>query len=423
MNKNILILILPVLLVGCSASKTRQLNKNIVNTINRGDFENQFTGCIVFDPATQDTLFHFNSEKYFIPASNAKIYTLYTALQVLPDQIPSLKYISKNDTLYVEGTGDPSSLHPVFKDSTVIHFLAKSKNIALHLNNFLEDDYGPGWSWEDYDQYFAPARSPLPLYGNITAISKLDTFRVIPPLFRDSVIFSTSAKKRKLHQNIFYFDPLRKDTLEVPFKLNDELTKTLLEKALNKEIKLIPEMPRGPKDILHGIASDSLYKRMMHDSDNFIAEQLLLVSSSLLKDTLKGKIARDYILANQLSSLRQLPRWVDGSGLSRYNLFTPESMMEVLHKLYLELPKDRLLSLFPAGGEHGTLLDWFEGNPEPYIYAKSGSMGNTYCISGYLLTSSGKTLIFSFMNNHHRQATANLKKEMTTIFEMMRDTY
>lgn len=423
MNKNAVILILSVLLVGCSASRERKLNKNLVNKINSGSFENQFTGCIIFDPATKDTLFHFNSEKYFLPASNAKIFTLYTALEVLPNQIPSLKYISKNDTLYVEGTGDPSALHPIFKDSTVMHFLAKSKNIALHLNNFLEDNYGPGWSWEDYDQYYAPARSPLPLYGNITAISKLDTFRVIPPIFRDSILFSASVKKRKLNQNIFYFDPQRKDTLEVPFVINDKITKTLLEKALNKEIKLIPEMPKGPKEILYGIPSDSLYKKMMHESDNFIAEQLLLISSSMLKDTLKGKIARDYILANQLSSLRQSPRWVDGSGLSRYNLFTPESIMEVLYRLYLDLPKDRLFSLFPAGGKNGTLKDWFKGNPKPYIYAKSGSMGNTYCISGYLLTSSEKTLIFSFMNNHYRRPTANLKNEMTIIFEMMRDTY
>ncbi len=423
MNKTTVIFLLSAILMGCSATRERKLNKSIVNRINSGYFENQFTGCIVYDPATKDTLFQYNSKKYFLPASNTKIFTLYTALQLLPEQIPSLKYISKNDTLYVQGTGDPSSLHPILKDSSVIHFLAKSNNIALHLANFVEDDFGPGWSWEDYDQYYAPARSPLPLYGNITSISKLDTLRVTPSSFRDSIVFLASAKKRKLHQNIFYFDPSRKDTLEVPFITNDKGTKMFLENALDREISLIPEMPSGPKDILYGIPSDSLYKRMMHESDNFIAEQLLILSSSSLSDTLNGKIARDHMLANQLSSLRQPPRWVDGSGLSRYNLFTPESMAVVLQMMLADLPQDRLFRLFPAGGENGTLSDWFKGNPKPYIYAKSGSLGNTYCLSGYLLTNSGKTLIFSFMNNHHRQPSANIKKEMTTIFEMIRDTY
>ncbi|ALM07436.1 D-alanyl-D-alanine carboxypeptidase [Sediminicola sp. YIK13] len=423
MTKTTVILFFSAILIGCSATRERKLNKSVVNRINSGYFENQFTGCIVYDPVTKDTLFQYNSKKYFLPASNTKIFTLYTALQLLPQQIPSLKYISKNDTLYVEGTGDPSFLHPILKDSTVVYFLAKSKNIALHLTNFDDDDFGPGWSWEDYDQYYAPARSPLPLYGNITTISKLDTLRVTPSLFRDSIVLSASDKKRKLHQNIFYFDPSRKDTLEVPFIINTKVTKTFLEKALDREVGLISEMPSGPKDILYGIPSDSLYKRMMHESDNFIAEQLLILASSSLSDTLNGKIARDYILANQLSSLRHPPRWVDGSGLSRYNLFTPESMAVVLQKMYEDLPKERLFRLFPAGGENGTLSDWFRGNPKPYIYAKSGSMGNTYCLSGYLLTNSGKTLIFSFMNNHHKQPSASLKKEMTMIFEMMRDTY
>tara|TARA_R110002051_G_scaffold286825_1_gene349453 strand:+ start:656 stop:1927 length:1272 start_codon:yes stop_codon:yes gene_type:complete len=423
MKNKIVILLLSVLSIGCSASKQRKLQKSIVNSINSDYFKNQFTGCIVFDPTTKDTLFQYNSEKYFLPASNVKIFTLYTALQLLPGQIPSLKYISQNDTLYIEGTGDPSTLHPILQDSTIIHFLAKAKNIALHLQNFNEDRFGPGWAWEDYDEYYAPEKSPLPLYGNVTTVSSTDSLRVIPSVFSDSTVFSKNASKRKLHQNIFYFDPLRKDTLEVPYIIDDNLVRTILENVLHKDIKLIPEMPMGPKDILYGIPSDSLYKRMMHDSDNFIAEQLLLLSSSTIKDELQGKIARDHILANQLSFLRQPPRWVDGSGLSRYNLFTPESLVAVLHKIYLDLPKERLFGLFPAGGENGTLVDWFKGNPDPYIFAKSGSLGNTYCLSGYLLTKSGKTLIFSFMNNHYKQPTNSLKKEMTVIFERIRDTY
>ncbi|MEJ1223699.1 D-alanyl-D-alanine carboxypeptidase/D-alanyl-D-alanine-endopeptidase [Sediminicola sp. 1XM1-17] len=418
-----LTLLISVLLIGCSASKQRKLTKGIVNSITIGDFENQFTGFLVFDPTTKDTIISYNSDKYFLPASNVKIFTLYTALQLLPNSIPSLKYIEQGDTLYIEGTGDPTPLHPYYKDSTLLHFLAKSKAIALHPNNFKEDRLGPGWSWEDYDQYYAPERGALPLYGNVVRVIQTDRIGIVPDLFRDSVLVSAGNRNRQLHQNLFYLDRGRKDTVEVPFITDSQLTKKLLEKALNKEIGLIEAMPKGTKKVLYGLPSDSLYRRMMHHSDNFIAEQLLILSSSVLKDTLNSKIPRDHILKNQLSSLRQAPRWVDGSGLSRYNLFTPESMVVVLEKLYEDLPKERLLDLFPAGGMDGTIQDWFRGNPKPYLFAKSGSMGNTYCLSGYLRTGSGKILIFSFMNNHYRQSTNNLKKEMTAIFESIRDAY
>jgi D-alanyl-D-alanine carboxypeptidase/D-alanyl-D-alanine-endopeptidase (penicillin-binding protein 4) len=162
---------------------------------------------------------------------------------------------------------------------------------------------------------------------------------------------------------------------------------------------------------------------MMHESDNLIAEQLLLIASAVLTDTLSSTLARDYILDTYLADLPQKPRWVDGSGLSRYNLFTPASMIYVLEKLYKEVPQTRLFTLFPAGGQSGTLEDWYAGNTEPYVYAKSGTLGNTYCLSGYLKTTSGKVLLFSFMNNHFMEPTSSIKKKIGHILKSIRDTY
>jgi D-alanyl-D-alanine carboxypeptidase/D-alanyl-D-alanine-endopeptidase (penicillin-binding protein 4) len=182
-------------------------------------------------------------------------------------------------------------------------------------------------------------------------------------------------------------------------------------------------MPPGPKTTLKGIEADSLYVRLMHESDNFIAEQLLLLSALQITDTLKTKNAIDYILKTELADLPQQPRWVDGSGLSRYNLFTPKSIVYVLNKLYDEIPTERLFKIFPAGGVNGTLKNWYSNVDKPFIYAKSGSLGNNYCLSGYLLTNSGKVLIFSFMNNHFRNPSSELKQRMHLIFETIRDNY
>ena len=162
---------------------------------------------------------------------------------------------------------------------------------------------------------------------------------------------------------------------------------------------------------------------MMLVSDNFLAEQILMLVSSTLSDTLSSEKVREYILKNQLSDLKQKPRWVDGSGLSRYNLFTPTSFVQVLTKLYNEIPHERLFNLFPVGGESGTLKKYYQGKTKPYIYAKSGTVGNNYNLSGYLLTNSGKTLIFSFMNNHFKKPIPEIKKHMQSVFEYLRDNY
>ncbi|WP_373518463.1 D-alanyl-D-alanine carboxypeptidase/D-alanyl-D-alanine-endopeptidase [Pricia sp.] len=411
-----------LLLIGCSSAK-RNLQRTTQTVLGSPFYENQFTGFLILDAESNDTLYNLNSTKYFTPASNTKIFTLFTALQFLPEKIPALKYIAKNDTLYVEGTGDPSFLHPYLMDSTAFDFLRGHRNIALYLNNFEENKFGPGWSWGDYDYYYQPERSPFPLYGNVVTLHNTDVPNVSPSYFLDKVVPINYTLQRELEKNVFYFGKSRKDTIEIPFKTDSTLTRTILEDVLGKKIRVAAQMPSGVKSVLYSLPSDSLYRRMMHESDNMIAEQLLLLASSTLSDTLNGERVRDSVLNHQLSDLKQPPRWVDGSGLSRYNLFTPESIVHVLHKMYRDIPKERLFDLFPTGGVSGTLERWYPGNPKPYLHAKTGSLGNVHCVSGYLVTKSGKTLIFSFMNNHFRHPSSEVKKRMQRIFEEVRDTY
>lgn len=409
--------------VGCKTLNHSRLSKKISTQLNSRSTTNHFQGILFYDPAKKDTVYSLNSQKYFTPASNTKIITLFTSLKTLPERIPALKYIVKNDTLYMEGTGDPTLLHSYFADSSAIILAKKYDNIALYLNNFKEKRYGPGWAWEDYDLYFSPERSGLPIYGNVVTIFKNEDLKVTPSHFQDQVISIGYGVNREFYSNTFYFDNQRKDTLESPYIVDSTLTKNLLEEVLLKKVNIVQKMPDSEKQILYSVPSDSLYKRMMQVSDNFLAEQLLILSSSTLSDTLNSAKARKNILDTYLHDLKQPPRWVDGSGLSRYNLFTPVSMVFVLNKMYQEIPRDRLFNFFPIGGLTGTLKGMFNGDDHPYIYAKTGSLGNNYCLSGYLITRSGKTLIFSFMNNHFTKSNVEVKQEMQSIFEMIRDNY
>jgi D-alanyl-D-alanine carboxypeptidase/D-alanyl-D-alanine-endopeptidase (penicillin-binding protein 4) len=420
--KKVLLLSLALLCLGCAGTK-RQVVKTIDRSLAARAYENQFTGLLVIDAKTKDTVYAKNSKKYFTPASNTKIFTLYTALKALPKNVPALQYVEHNDTLYFEGTGDPSFLHPYFKDSTALTFLKKYKNLAFYPNNFLDDRFGPGWSWDDYQWYYSPERTSFPIHGNVVLINMADSLHISPPYFKDSVFTKDHTRNRNEANNIFYFDADRTDTLEVPFKTSIATTKALLEDALEQPVHLVRNFPVGTKKTLFGIASDSLYKRLMVESDNFIAEQLLYLSASVWKDTLNSQLARDHVLKTYLPDLPQQPRWVDGSGLSRYNLFTPESIVFVLQKLLEEVQRQRLFSLFPGGGASGTLSDWYGNENEIYIHAKSGSLGNNYCLSGYLETKSGKMLIFSFMNNHFRSPSSEVKMRMQVLFEHLYNHY
>lgn len=416
-------LLIFMLLQACAVQKNKATKQFIDARLHTGVVASQFSGWLVLNPATGDTIYALNSKKYFTPASNTKIFTLYAGLTLLPDSVPALKYLDQHDTLFIEGTGDPSLLHPYFNDSTALHFMRNHKNVALFANNFRDTPWGPGWAWEDYDGYFAAERSPLPLYGNVLQVHMKDSLRAVPGYFKDSIVLLSSAIQREMEHNTFFFDPRRQDTVQIPFRTSPGLLQTLLEHAGGRPVSRIKRMPEGRLQTLYSIPSDSLYKRMLQESDNFLAEQLLLLASSRLSDTLESRRAREYVLQNNLQHLSQPPVWVDGSGLSRYNLFSPESMVYVLHELYRDLGQDRLFSLFPAGGVSGTLKDWYGQEGAPYVFAKTGTLANNHCLSGYIRTRKGQVLIFSFMNNHFNLPVSEIKMRMKMVLEWLRDTY
>ena len=417
-----LILSTTLLLIGCGSAKR---SENLLKTNALLDptwEENHFVGLLVVDPVKKDTLYQINSKKYFIPASTTKIFTLYTALHLLPDRIPVLNYIKKNDSIFFEGTGDPTQLHPYFNDNTLIEFLKEQKNLVWHTNNYRGDLLGPGWAWEDYGYYYQVERGALPLYGNVVSIYQNRGLQVAPQHFKKDVIDLKYASNRELESNTFFYDASRKYTVQIPFRTDSTLTKKLLEEVVKRPIHTKASMPDGKKLTLYGVSTDSVYRKMMHESDNFLAEQLLILSSGMLFDTLDGNKTMEYMLKNELSDLKQVPRWVDGSGLSRYNLFTPESMVQVLGKLKNEVSKERLYTFFvPYGSQTSTSSKVTDNSP--YIYAKSGSFGNNYSLNGYIETKSGKLLIFSFMNNHFTKPSKEIRSQVQRVLQHIYDKY
>lgn len=420
MLKKLFILSLLILGIGLQAQSDW-----IKNHLESNFYKTQFTGFYLYDPSTKQVLEDYNGEKYFTPASNVKIFSLYSAMKTLPDSIPALRFERKGTDLYIQGLGDPTFLHPEFRSVTrIMDFLKKETGtIFLRWGKFEGSRMGLGWSWEDYEKYYSAERSELPMYGNMATIKKgKGGPSAFPLTLADSVEYQESLFSRDFYENKFYIGSRNGNSTKVPFVVKDELIRQMLSDAIGKEVFLTDKDLSKNAKTLFSLPADLVYKRMMEVSDNFLAEQILLMVSAQVSSSLSSEKAIQHVLSKYLKGIPQEPVWVDGSGLSRYNLFSPKDMVFVLEKLYNEFPKERLFNIFAVGGRTGTLKNNYGGNP-PYIYAKSGTLSNNYCLSGYLITKSGKTLIFSIMNNHYQKENWQVRQETQKLLEYVRDNY
>jgi D-alanyl-D-alanine carboxypeptidase/D-alanyl-D-alanine-endopeptidase (penicillin-binding protein 4) len=165
--------------------------------------------------------------------------------------------------------------------------------------------------------------------------------------------------------------------------------------------------PRGTFQItaMHSQPTDSLLKPMMHRSDNFFAEQSLLMVSNRLLGVMNDEKIIDTLLKTDFKDLPQKPRWADGSGLSRYNLFSPKDFIFILNKMKNEFGLDRIRNILPTGNE-GTLNNYYKAETGR-LFAKTGSLSGVIALSGFLYTRKNKLVIFSVLvNNHNSSATA-----------------
>ncbi|UOQ99340.1 D-alanyl-D-alanine carboxypeptidase [Hymenobacter sp. 5317J-9] len=101
----------------------------------------------------------YQETKYFTPASNMKLFSFYTGLHLLGDSLPSLRYFSRRDTLFFQGTGDPTLLHGDVPSRRAYSFLLnRPEKILAYCDIKCVTPFGPGWTWDDYGYYFQPER-------------------------------------------------------------------------------------------------------------------------------------------------------------------------------------------------------------------------------------------------------------------------
>jgi len=411
--------------------------KKISKEFTKSAVINQYmVGFALYNPEDKKMVYRQNADKHFTPASNTKLYTLYASLKMIPEKMPALRYIERNDSLIFWGTGDPAFLQSELKDKSAYNFLSSSnKKLFYASGRYTGNFFGAGWTWDDYNDYYQAEINDLPMLDNTVWVKGKPGggFSIIPKSFT-SCFFADSTNttgdffvKRKLNTNEFDYKvvPTKANyAQQVPFKLNTATTLNLLADTLHKSVGLIKmKMPSDAKT-LYGANRDSVLKAMLLPSDNFIAEQLLLVCGDKLSDTLSTEKTIQYVLKNYLSELPQKPRWVDGSGLSRMNLFSPDDMINVLNLIYKEINNPaRLFDMLPAGGKIGTLKNAYPKTDTPFVFGKTGSLTGVHNQSGYILTKKGKTYVYAFMNNNFVVPTATVRNEMARIVTYIHNNF
>ncbi|AZG36365.1 D-alanyl-D-alanine carboxypeptidase/D-alanyl-D-alanine-endopeptidase [Shewanella psychromarinicola] len=148
-----------------------------------------------------------------------------------------------------------------------------------------------------------------------------------------------------------------------------------------------------------------------------LLETMLLKSDNLIADSLLKKLGEDYYqapsdFAQSSQALKTIlysigidlsnANIADGSGLSRYNLLTPEHVLSVLTTLYQQPQYRFLLNLLPESGVSGTLRykRYFNKSPlKNHVFAKTGSMLGIANLAGKVNVSNGHDYLFVLFEN------------------------
>jgi len=425
----LLLLTLGVQTVQAQRYSKRQIRKDLQEL---PGFENAFIGFLLVDPGKRKPIFEQYADKYMTPGSTTKLFTIYGAMEYLPDVLPALEYIIEGDSLIFWSTGYPLTLHPDHTDSTVVNFLQQTNKKLFYWPRPTEDSrFGPGWGWDDYPYYFGAEKSVFPIYGNSVRfiLDSRNKNYSMSPEYRgfqvtvDSLYAEKPSVTRDEFWNEFKIDFASNydvDTITRAFHTSEALFTELLSKAVQKPIHRF-EMDTRPESFqtLNGVVADSLYKWTLQESDNLFAEQIMLMISGQQSDTLSTEKGIEFLKEDNpfiqfIDSATQII-WRDGSGLSRYNMFSPKAFQLLIR--WFE--QGNMKSLLPQGGTSGTLKDWYG----PYVYAKTGSLSNNHALVGFIQTDKGKMLQFVLIANHYTEPTSTIRKSMGVILEKVKKGY
>ena len=354
-----------------------KLHTDIDTVLQASLFTTASIGIKVVAVETGEIIYERNADKLHHPASTTKLFTAATALAKLGSdfQFETSIYVdAEADTqiagnIYLKGNADPV-LQPqdiVNLVDTLLETGLKSIQGDIVVDTTYLDTVreGPGWMWDD---------RPL----RISALS----IRQIEP--------EPGTRSRALACGYLLKNELIEKGIEVR---GDVIPGTIPEDAQTVAQHLSPPLA----DIL---------KSMNKASDNWIAELLFkTIGAEVMGEPgtwQKGRDAVNEFLA-EIMGEPPVHRFVDGSGLSRYNLLNAELLTQLLVHIYQDfaLMPEYLASL-PIAGVDGTLSERMQGmSAGKVLRAKTGTLSGVSTLAGYTITADDEVFAFGILISHY----------------------
>jgi len=382
----------------------RQLNRSIAK---EAVFQGAQVSVSIFDLEQKKEVVSLQSDKKILPASTIKLVPFLGALQTFGFSLPALHYKKQDGRFYFWSTGYPLLGYPSRANDDVLTFLKKQKDSLFYLPRPMTSPaLGSGWAWDDVSYAFSAKKSSFPFHGNLVQISsspESDRLRFSPPGFEQRIPYTQKQEYYELlvDYQIHQLSRTKADTLSLPFTPSDSLFVQLMQDAITTPIY------KGYKQevSLDGYKTLTttktlLYKALLHDSDNLVAESLVLMlcgTSQWELNTQQGLL----LLYQRNKTLKPQFQQVDGSGLSRYNLASPRGLQETLGTIYEMIGSREIKTLFPQANSEGTLTPYAPQHNLKFVYAKSGNLRNNHVLAGYIFTDTKKPFSFVISVNNY----------------------
>lgn len=448
--------------------------KNIEQVLQDSLLQQTRTGIKIVSLETGETLYAQNSQLLFHPASNMKLLTTGTALKRLgPDyKFKTLLYAdtaSITDStvfgnLYLKGFGNPDLST---NDLAWIAQKLKSKGI-IHIkgdlicdDTYLDDLYwGSGWMWDDVsDWYWAPI-SALSVDDNCVEITvkpgkKVGDSLMVklePPTIYMKIInmgltidsldtvqqkaFKVQRKWRPAENTILIGGGMVTGESDRSFVIDvveaGLYTGTLLKEIFRKEEIILDGQVRK------GIVPDTNMVLVNHLSEplsiavyntNKISDNL---SAELLMKTVGAEIQGPPGTAEKgISVIHQFLEEIgvdsttyelaDGSGVSRYNVVTPDLIINLLIAMHKDFRiQAEFKTSLPIAGVDGTLQGRMKDTAaEGKLRAKTGSLRGVSALSGYTTSADNELLAFSIIMEHFVVQTSKIRKIQDKIGDLI----
>jgi len=390
----------------------------------------------------------YHGSQMALPASTMKILTALAALLQLG---PDFRFTTTLETqgsvsdgvlkgdLVARFSGDPTLKRQNIRNMVAV--LKKqgikeiSGNVVVNTSVFASHDKAPGWPWNDITQCFSAPPAAAIVDRNCFSVSlysapKPDENAFIRVASYYPVhMFSEVRTLAKGSPDAQYCEldvvpgelnrytltgclTQRSEPLPLAFAIQDgasyagAILKSELQQA---EIQIDGTLKRQTQPTPAGTVLAQTQSAPLHDllhimlkkSDNMIADTVFRTighqrfgvpgtwraGSDAVRQILRQKAGID--LGNSIQ--------VDGSGLSRHDLLSPATMMQVLQYIAQHDQELNFISMLPLAGHDGTLQyrgGLHEAGVDGKVSAKTGSLAGVYNLAGFITTASGQRMAF-----------------------------